>query len=180
MLYFYIKALHIVFVVTWFAGLFYIVRLFVYHTEASDKPPLERSLLESQFKKMEKGLWFGITYPSMILTVVFGITLVYLGNYWTRPWMLMKFGFVILLLIYHFICGHVYNQLKKDVFKFSSFQLRMWNEVASILLISIVFIVTLKDLILTSWAGILFVVVFFVLMSAVYLAKKSRERKKLK
>ena len=68
----YLKALHIIFVVTWFAGLFYIVRLFIYHSEAESKPEPERSILQKQYKLMEKRLWYGITWPSMILTITFG------------------------------------------------------------------------------------------------------------
>ncbi|MDR9488704.1 CopD family protein, partial [Salibacter sp.] len=69
----YIKALHIIFVVTWFAGLFYIVRLFIYHTEAEQRSEPEKSILQSQFRLMEKRLWYGITWPSAVLTMIFGI-----------------------------------------------------------------------------------------------------------
>ena len=69
--YLYLKSLHIVFVVTWFAGLFYIVRLFIYHTEANDKPEPDRSILFKQFVHMERLLWYVITWPSAILTLIF-------------------------------------------------------------------------------------------------------------
>jgi len=74
--YSYIKALHIIFVVTWFAGLFYIVRLFIYFAEAQEKPEPERSILQNQFRIMQKRLWYGITWPSAILTLIFGFSIV--------------------------------------------------------------------------------------------------------
>ena len=68
----YVLSLHIIFIVTWFAGLFYIVRLFIYHTEAEAKPEPEKSILQNQYKIMEKRLWYGITWPSLVLTLIFG------------------------------------------------------------------------------------------------------------
>src|ERR1035441_1745460 len=70
----YLKATHIVFVVTWFAGLFYIPRLFIYHTEAQEKPEPEKTILSNQFKIMTKRLWYGITWPSMVLTYILGFS----------------------------------------------------------------------------------------------------------
>jgi len=70
--YFYLKALHIIFIVTWFAGLFYIVRLFIYHTEAQDEEEVARIILQKQYKIMSKRLWYGITWPSAILTAILG------------------------------------------------------------------------------------------------------------
>ncbi|HVF96269.1 MAG TPA: CopD family protein, partial [Flavisolibacter sp.] len=71
-MYAYLKALHIIFIVTWFAGMFYIVRLFIYNTEAAEKPEPEKSILQKQFSIMSKRLWFGITWPSAVMTLVFG------------------------------------------------------------------------------------------------------------
>ncbi len=88
----YIKPLHVIFIVTWFAGLFYIVRLFIYHTEAETKPEPEKSILQTQYKLMEKRLWYGITWPSMILTLVFGSWLL-----WLNPYFLSE-GYFILKL----------------------------------------------------------------------------------
>lgn len=141
-----VKALHIIFVVSWFAGLFYIVRLFIYHTEAQEKDENERAILSTQFKLMERKLWWIITTPAMILTIIFGAWMLFLvPAYLHAPWMHLKLSFVGLLLVYHFVCQRIMNQLKMDVFKWKSNGLRLWNEVATLALVSIVFIVTLKD-----------------------------------
>src|ERR1017187_5529456 len=98
----YLLALHIIFVVTWFSGLFYIVRLFVYHAEAEKKIEPEKSILQKQYKLMEKRLWYGITWPSMIGTYVFGFWMLY-ENYGLNipAWLLLKLSFVFGLTLYH-------------------------------------------------------------------------------
>ena len=91
----YILPLHIIFMVTWFAGLFYMVRLFIYHTEAEKKPEPERTILQNQYKIMENRLWYVITWPSAILTYVLGFTLLYNLYGWNVPaWLLIKLAFV--------------------------------------------------------------------------------------
>ena len=100
--YLYVKALHIIFVVTWFAGLFYIPRIFIYQTEAEDKLEPAKSILQTQFKLMSKRLWYIITWPSAILASIFGIWLIYLNPVWLeQPWMLVKLAFVLALYFYH-------------------------------------------------------------------------------
>jgi len=141
----YIKAAHIIFVVTWFAGLFYIVRLFVYHVETEQKEAIEKRVLRSQFKIMEKRLWNIITAPSMIITLGTGLWLAYSYKYFQAGWMHLKLALVIVLLIYHFICLRILRQLQRDEIKFTSRQLRMWNEVATLLLVAIVFIIVVKS-----------------------------------
>lgn len=143
----YVKALHIIFIVTWFAGLFYIVRLFIYHTEAESKPSPEKDILQKQFKIMESRLWYGITWPSMILTWILGSTLVYFNYayYFSSPWFWLKIVFVAGLTLYHLQCHIMFKQLQNDVVKMKSFQLRLWNEVATIFLVAIVFLVVLKN-----------------------------------
>ena len=99
-----IIALHIIFVVSWFAGLFYMVRLFIYHTETKEKSELEAKILGYQYKIMQKKLWFIITTPAMVLTVVFGVWMLLKNTYLlTLPWMHIKLTFVVLLLFYHLI-----------------------------------------------------------------------------
>src|SRR5690554_5477622 len=122
-----LKALHIIFMVSWFAGLFYIVRLFIYHTEAQDKSEQEKEILSAQFKIMERKLWWIITTPAMILTVLFG-TLMLVDNpaLLKMPWMHLKLTFVALLLVYHFICQDIMQKLDKDRFKWNSNKLRLW------------------------------------------------------
>lgn len=141
-----VKALHIIFVVSWFAGLFYIVRLFIYHTEAQVKEEPDRKILSEQYKIMENKLWWIITTPAMILTIVFGTWMIVLvPSYLHLGWMHIKLSFVILLLIYHFVCQKILFDLKKDKFNWKSNGLRIWNEVATLALVAIVFIVVLKD-----------------------------------
>src|SRR5579863_3042158 len=130
---FYILPLHIVFIVTWFAGLFYIVRLFVYHTEAENMPDPQKSILQSQYKLMEKRLWYGIAWPSMVITYILGFTLLYM-NYGLNipPWLLVKLFFVFGLTLYHLQNQALYSRLKKNLISWTSTQLRLWNELASV------------------------------------------------
>lgn len=142
-----IKALHIIFVVSWFAGLFYIVRLFVYHTEAQDKEENEKRILSQQFELMESRLWWIITTPAMVLTILFGTWMVVLNweYYLHAPWMHLKFAFIGVLLIYHFVCQKILFDFKKGKFNWKSNGLRLWNELATLCLVAIVFLVVLKD-----------------------------------
>ena len=176
MTYFYVKALHIIFVVTWFSGLFYIVRLFIYNREAQDKPEPERSIFQKQFNLMIKRLWYGITWPSAVLTLIFGSWMLYL--YGSLPiWLIMKLLFVVLLYLYHFSLHVLFKQQQTGVFKFSSQQLRIWNEVATLFLVAIVFLVVVKQGISLVY-GLLGLVLFaLVLMLAIRLYKMSRNRK---
>lgn len=173
----YIKALHIIFVVTWFAGLFYIVRLFIYHVEANKKPEPERKILLTQFKVMEKKLWYIITVPSMYLTIFFGLWLVYLFNYWLKPFMLVKFSLVLLLMLYHLRCGKILRQLQNDEIKQRSFTLRLWNEVATLLLVAIVFVIVLKNELTWIWGFVGFLLFALILFIAARIYKRSREQK---
>jgi protoporphyrinogen IX oxidase len=142
----YIKSLHLIFVITWFAGLFYIVRLFVYQIEANEKSSPEREILLTQYKIMTYRLWYIITWPSAILAVIFAIWLLILMPTWLQmPWMQVKLGFVFLLFLYHFKCHQIYTQLQKDKFKHSSNFMRLWNEGATIILFAVVFLVVLKN-----------------------------------
>ena len=171
----YVLALHIIFVVTWFAGLFYIVRLFVYHAEADKKEEPERSILQKQYKLMEKRLWYGITWPSMIGVFVFGSWMVYsnLSYYLYYPWFILKLAFVCGLTLYHVQCHVMFEQLQKDIVKYSAFKFRLWNEVATIFLIAIVFIVILKDTMQFAW-GLFGLILFSVtIFLAVKIYKKS-------
>lgn len=141
-----VKALHIIFVVSWFAGLFYIVRLFIYHTEAQKREEPAKGILSEQFEMMEKRLWWIITTPAMILTIVFGIWMLYLiPAYLITGWMHAKLGFVFLLLIYHFTCQKIMADMKKGKFNWKSTGLRIWNEVATLALVAIVFLVVYKN-----------------------------------
>lgn len=142
----YIKSLHLIFVITWFAGLFYIPRLFIYHIEASAKPEPEKSILGTQLKLMTKRLWYIITWPSAILASLFAFWLLFLNPFWLKQdWMLVKLGFVVLLYLYHWKCHLIFKELQNDIFKWSSTQMRLWNEVSTLILFAVVFLVILKN-----------------------------------
>ncbi|PWK20659.1 CopD family protein [Xanthomarina spongicola] len=142
----YIKSLHLIFVITWFAGLFYIPRLFVYQIEAFHKPSPEKEILGKQLKLMAKRLWHIITWPSAILATIFAVWLLILQPQWLQqPWMLVKLGFVLLLFIYHFITHIYYKQLQKDDVRKSSNYMRLWNEGATFILFAVIFLVILKS-----------------------------------
>nr|WP_321243127.1 CopD family protein [uncultured Psychroserpens sp.] len=142
----YIKALHLIFIVTWFAGLFYIPRLFVYQIEAFHKPSPEKEILGKQLKLMAKRLWNIITWPSAILATTFAIWLLILNPVLLEiPWMQVKLGFVVLLILYHLKTHHYYKQLQNDDVKKSSNFMRLWNEGATFILFAVIFLVILKS-----------------------------------
>ncbi|HLI94047.1 MAG TPA: CopD family protein, partial [Puia sp.] len=150
MYYSYVKALHIIFIVTWFSGLFYMVRLFIYHTEANERPEPDRSILQKQFRLMIRRLWLGITWPSAILTLIFGPwMMILLGG--MPAWLAIKLGFVAGLYAYHFSLQAIYREQMKGIFRFSSQQLRIWNEVATIFLVAIVMIAVVKQNMSWAW-----------------------------
>jgi putative membrane protein len=175
-MYNYIKALHIIFIVTWFSGLFYMVRLFVYHAEAAEKPEPERTILQKQFQLMLRRLWMGITWPSAILTLIFGPWMMILLG--TIPaWLAIKLVFVVGLYLYHFSLQAIYRQQMRGVFRYSSQQLRIWNEVATIFLVAIVMLVVVKQNMSWVW-GLLGLFGFVILlMSAIRIYKIIRTRK---
>jgi protoporphyrinogen IX oxidase len=174
--YFYVKSLHIIFIVTWFSGLFYMVRLFVYHTEAAEKNEPERTILLQQFRVMIRRLWLGITWPSAILTLIFGSWMLLLMGY-MPTWLWIKLGFVVGLYAYHFSLQHIYKQQMKGIFRHTSQQLRIWNELATIFLVAIVMLAEVKENMSWAW-GLIGLVVFVVaLMCAIRIYKLMRTRK---
>ncbi|QPH41208.1 CopD family protein [Pedobacter endophyticus] len=174
----YFLAVHIVFVISWMAGLFYILSLFIYHTEANEKPEPEKGVLLKQFVKMESTLWKIICFPAMVITVLAGASMLTLNPALLQAdWMQVKLGFVIGLLIYHFICQNIVKQLKNNRFKLSSFQLRLWRELATIFMIAIVFVVILKSAINWIYGLIGIMGVAMAIMIAVKLYKNYRLRK---
>ena len=159
--------------VSWFAGLFYIVRLFIYHTEAQNKTELERTILSTQFIEMEKKLWWIITTPAMVLTLVFGIWMLFANSALLKlPWMHLKLSFVALLLVYHFVCQKILFDMKKGIFNWKSNGLRIWNEVATLALVAIVFLVEMQG----SFNWIKGTIGFFAVAVALMVAIKSYKR----
>lgn len=135
-----VKAFHIIFMVTWFCGLFYLPRLFVYHTMASDAISIER------FKIMERKLFFGIMTPGMIFTVLFGLwTLSYnFSGYMHAGWMHMKLTLVLLLIGYHVYLGKLYVDFKHDRNRHGHVFYRIVNEIPVLFLAAIVILATVK------------------------------------
>jgi putative membrane protein len=172
---FYVKALHIIFIVTWFSGMFYIVRLFIYNTEANEKQEPEKTILVNQFSIMIRRLWMGITWPSAVLTLIFGPWMWYLYGA-TPDWLLIKLCFVVGLYAYHFTLHALYKQQSKGIFKFSSGQLRIWNEVATIFLVSIVMLAVVKQGLSVVWSLLGLILFIIALMSAIKIYKHIRAK----
>jgi putative membrane protein len=175
-MYLYIKALHIIFIVTWFAGMFYMPRLFIYNAETKDKPEPVRAALQEQFGIMMKRLWYGITWPSAVLTLILGTTVWYLLGV-TPQWLVIKLVFVVGLYAYHFSLHAIFKQQQKGIFKYSSQQLRVWNEVATIFLVAIVMLVVVKQSLSFVWGIIGLLLFVILLMSAIKIYKIIREKK---
>jgi len=174
--YLHFKALHLIFVVTWFAGLFYIPRLFVYHIEAQDKTDLERDILSTQLKLMSKRLWLIIAWPSAVLATLFALILIVIMPSWLmQPWMWFKLAFVFGLILYHLKLHQMYKQQQKDIFKYTSNRMRIWNEGATLFLFAIVFLVILKNTIDWIYGLLGLFLLIGMLLMAIKLYKKSRQ-----
>jgi putative membrane protein len=175
----YIKALHIIFVVCWFAALFYMVRLFIYVAEAQKKEEPAKTILTTQLLLMQKKLWYIIGWPSMIGTFIFGWWMIWENPaYLSLPWMWLKLVLVGALFLYHLQCQMIYNKQTKGLFVWGSFKLRLFNEVATVFLVGIVFLVTVKSTGSLVW-GLLGLIIFAALMMAfVTIYKNMREKDK--
>jgi putative membrane protein len=171
----YLKAVHIIFIVTWFAGLFYMPRLLIYIREAFDKHEEEKKYTLPQLTLMAKRLWWGITWPSAIITLGLGVAMLVNQPHWLAlPFMHVKLTLVFFLYLYHYSLQIIFNQLQKGITKYTSNQLRFWNEVATLFLIAIVFLIVLKDSFSIVWglAGLL--VVTFLILGGMKIYKKYR------
>ncbi len=172
-----ILSLHIIFIVTWFAGLFYIVRLFVYQAEAKDKPENERAVLEPQFKIMAQRLWYGITWPSFILTMILGPTLLYLvPGFLYMPFMHIKLAFVVGLIIYFLACHAMFLKLQNGESTKSGKFFRLWNELATLFLVAIVFLIVMKNQVNWVYGTLGFVLFSVLLMIAIKVYKNLRNK----
>lgn len=172
------KALHICAVVAWFAGLFYIVRLFVYLRETMDRPAAEREVLDPQLRLMATRLWYGITWPAGLATVGFGLAV--LGLQYGLPpypgWLNLKLGLVVGLLAYHASCEVLYRRLVAGETVWTGRAFRIYNEVATLFLVAIVFLVVLKSALSVLW-GVLGLVAFAaLLMIGITVYRRVRER----
>ena len=170
-----LKSLHIIFMVSWFAGLFYMIRLFIYHTEAQSKSENERIILSNQFIGMVRKLWWIITTPAMVLTVLFGTWMLLMNaTVIHAPWMHIKLAFVGVLLVYHFVSQKIMFDLKNGVFKWKSTSLRMWNELATLVLVAVVFLVEMQNSLDWIKGTVGFFAVAIALMIAIKLYKRFR------
>ena len=170
----YFKALHLIGVIVWFAGLFYLGRLFVYHREADERPEAERTALKAQFALMEKRLYYGITWPGLCITIIFGTAL--LTEWGIPPWIHGKIGLVALLVLYHLWCGQLRKKLLNEKCGWSGKQFRLFNEIPTLLLVSIVFLVVFKEAF--SWTIFLLILAGMMLVIGVTVQLLAKRRKK--
>jgi putative membrane protein len=182
MAYSWFKAFHIVGIVVWFAGLFYLVRLFIYHVEANQEPEPARTILKNQYQIMEKRLYSIITTPGMLVTIAMAI-----GLLTTEPdvlkegWLHVKLGFVVLLIGYHHYCKRLMKQLAEDKCKWNSQQLRALNEAPTVMLIVIVLLAVFKNNLptdITVW-GIVGLVVAMAATIQLYARKRRKDQEKV-
>ena len=148
MLYLLFKSLHIIAIISWFVGLFYLVRLFVYHTEAYDKEEPARTVLCDQFHVMESRLYRIICNPGMMLSWTFGLGMIYLRGWeWfgANPWLHVKIVLVILLTIFHVYNKKIIALLKERKFVMSSFKFRLYNEIPTLFMLSVVLLAVFKN-----------------------------------
>jgi putative membrane protein len=169
------KAVHIVGFISWFAGLFYIVRLFVYHAEAGERPKHEREILQPQLELMASRLWKIITVPAMVLTLVAGVTMVVQLE--TIPgWLQIKFGLLAGLIAYHHACGAIRRRQAAGTAKWSGQHLRLFNELGTMFAVAIVFLAVFRSSISILWGVGGLVGLGVVLMLGVRVYRKLRER----
>ena len=137
---------HLIAIVCWFAGLLYAGRLLIYALEARELPESQGTILQEQYQLMKRRLWYGITTPAMLATVVLGVILMMRTSVHHLPWFMLKMTLVLVLLGYHFCCQILISQQAQGRYRFTSRQLRIWNEIGTILLISIILLVKHKDI----------------------------------
>lgn len=175
-MYLYLKALHIIFIVTWFSGMFYIVRLFIYVREAQDHA--EQEVLTTQLNLMAKRLWLGITWPSAILTLILGPLLMWQGgwldHFSQHHWLHVKLLFVLLLYAYFFSLHRIYLRQQARQFRLSSNRLRLWNEVATVFLVAIVMVAVVKSALSWFWGLVGLAGFFLILVLAIRIYRKRR------
>lgn len=177
--YLYIKAFHVIFMVTWFAALFYMPRLLIYYVEALGKVEPNRSILAAQFKIMQRRLWYIISWPALGLTWFFGLWMLFMNlSLFTQPWFILKFILVCGLTLYHLQTHVLFRQAQGDMLTWSSFRLRLWNEIATLFLFAIILLVVPKPTSGWVWAllGLLFLAGAIALGVVMY--RKQREKEK--
>lgn len=182
MTYLWFKAFHIVGVVAWFAGLFYLPRLFVYHAEANEQPEAVRSILQQQYQVMETRLYRIIMTPAMILTIGMAIGMVVTAPELMKDlWLQIKMGLVALLLGYHHICARLMKEMATGKFRFTGQQFRWFNEFPTVLFIVVVLLAVFKNNFPTSAAawGIVAMSVAMAAVIQLYARKRRLDKEKL-
>ena len=170
MSYLYIKSLHIIFMVCWFAGIFYLVRLMIYFKESEERELNTRKILQDQYTIMTKRLLYFITWPACFLTFLFGFSLIYLNPILLdNNWLVSKLVFVFLLLLYTISCQLLFNQMQKGEIIYTGSNLRLWNEVATVLLFIIVFLAVLKNSVSVLFLSFLIISIVIVLFALIKL-----------
>ena len=180
MLYTILKAVHIIFMVSYFAGIFYLVRLFVYYKDTDEFEETKRNILREQYVFMAKRLWNIITVPAGIIMLGTGLTLIFLNDGLLKtPWFHLKLTFLLGLAMYHYWCWKKVLQIKKlegNVLSIKNIKLRQANEIATFLLFLVVFTVILKSSIIEYWWQLIvgFFVLVLLIMTTVKLVNKRK------
>lgn len=174
MLYTILKAFHIVFMVSYFAGIFYLVRLFVYYKDTDEFEAAKKQILREQYVFMARRLWNIITVPAGVIMLVTGLALIFLNfGLMKTPWFHLKLTFLIGLAVYHYWCWKKVLQMKNlkgDILPIKNIKLRQANEIATFILFLVVFTVILKSWVLEYWGQL--ITGFFVLVVAIMLTVK--------
>ena len=184
MLYSVIKAIHIIFMVSYFVGIFYLVRLFVYYKDTDEFDEVKQQILRNQYIFMAVRLWNIITVPAGILMLLSGITMIFLNSGLMKtPWFHLKLTFLVGLGIYHFWCWKKVKELKKlngDILSITNIKLRQFNEIATFILFAVVFTVILKYSVIEYWWQLLlgFFGIIILISSIVKLVNKKKESRK--
>ena len=175
--YLYFKSPHLIFMVCWFAGLFYVVRLFIYHKEADRKKESVKVILQVQYNLMSKRLLSIITWPAAILTTFFGVSMLVDNPILLQQnWMHIKLSFILLLWLYTYSCQIILNQIKIGQIRTTEIKLRIWNEVATLIMFAIIFMAVLKDSISWIYATLSLVGLAVLLMISIKLYKKYKTK----
>lgn len=174
MLYTILKAFHIIFMVSYFAGIFYLVRLFVYYKDTDEFEVGKKEILREQYVFMARRLWNIITVPAGVIMLVTGLSLIYLNfGLMKTPWFHLKLTLLIGLAFYHYWCWKKVLQMKNlkgDILPIKNIKLRQANEIATFILFLVVFTVILKSWVLEYWWQL--ITGFFVLVVAIMLTVK--------
>lgn len=181
MLYTIIKAIHIIFMVSYFAGIFYLVRLFVYYKDTDEFEETKKQVLREQYLFMARRLWNIITVPAGVIMLVSGLVLIYLNfGLMKTPWFHLKLTFLVGLALYHYWCWKKILQIKTlngNILPIANIKLRQANEIATFILFLVVFTVILKSMVISFWWQLIvgFILLVLLIMTTVKLVNKKNK-----